>query len=476
MKVVKTLMFGFLFVSAHAWAAVPTESHGFETSLRALARELTIPGLAFAVVRNGKVISSGQLNPDSKTMPLTIDMPLRFASVTKALTAVALMRAVDRGALSLDDSAGKWLPELRTYPQITVRHLAAHVSEGLPGTEYVYGTNRYAKLAPVLMQVLGVKSFEDVLRAEIVIPSGMTWHDSPNLGAHAGFVSTVNDMALFVQALQGGRLLSKKRFDEMTTPFKSRGAALPVGVGFFSQQLEGERVAWSFGQDDPDHSSALLLMLPKRRLALVLLANTDELSNPFRLLMGDVRYSPFATAFLDAFAPAVGKGIGERERLTQSALISVWNQNGANATAAFNKLASLGEPRADDLVPHFLATMVGDFESMAYVDKLDAAVSGAHRANRWALLASGELNERLNRPAESAQRFEAILTLPNQEADGLATLFRAWSFAGLARVYKDSDRQRAIQYVQQGLATGVTGGTRGDLLDLGNALEAPSSY
>jgi hypothetical protein len=89
---------------------------------------------------------------------------------------------------------------------------------------------------------------------------------------------------------------------------------------------------------------------------------------------------------------------------------------------------------------------------------------------------TGELNERLNRPAESAQRFEAILTLPNQEADGLATLFRAWSFAGLARVYKDSDRQRAIQYVQQGLATGVTGGTRGDLLDLGNALEAPSSY
>ena len=99
---------------------------------------------------------------------------------------------------------------------------------------------------------------------------------------------------------------------------------------------------WSFGQDDPDYSSALLMMLPERKLALVLLANTDELSNPFRLLMGDVRYSPFATAFLDAYAPAAAKGIAARERVMQSALIAFARQDRDRATQEFRRFAALG--------------------------------------------------------------------------------------------------------------------------------------
>lgn len=395
MTVFLRLLVGLLAWSSVSAAGLPAARDRFDASLRQLGADLTIPGIAYAVVSDGKIVSTGQMNVDANSPPLAIDTPLRFASVTKALTAVALMRAVDRGALSLDDSASKWLPELSARPEISVRHLAAHVSEGTPGAEFVYATGRYAKLGPILTKALKTASFEEVLRQEIMVPAKMTWRDSPDLGAHAGFVSTVSDMALFAQALQQGQLIKPKHFEEMTTPFKSRGSSLPVGVGFFSQQLGGERVVWSFGQDDPDHSSALLLMLPKRKLSLVLLANTDELSNPFRLLMGDVRYSPFATAFLDAYAAEAGKAIGERERLIQATLVSIWKQDGEKATTQFRQLVRYGEPRRDDFAPHFIASLLGDAESAAFTEKLDGSVMAAHPANRWALLMSAGINSTL---------------------------------------------------------------------------------
>ena len=446
----------------------------FEASLRRLGAELTIPGMAFAVVSNGQVVHSGELSGDGSRPALTIDTPLRFASITKALTAVALLRAVDRGVLSLDDRLVEWLPEFNGDVHVTVRHVAAHVSEGIPGTEYVYGSSRYARLAAVLTKAFKAKRFEDVLREEVLTPAGMTWRDSPHLGAHAGLVSTVRDMALFVQALQNDRLLSPGHFENMTTPFVSAaGMRMPAGVGFFSQQVGDERIVWSFGQDDPDHSSALLLMLPERRLALVLLANTDELSNPFRLLMGDVRYSPFATAFLDAFAPHVARFIGERERLGQAALVSLWNGDRTAASQKFREFARMQAGGPDDVVTHFIAGSVADPETRGYAEILDSAVTAAHPANRWVLLLSAGLNSRLERFDVAARRYEAILALRNQEPDGLASLFRAWSYTGLARIHRPTDPNRALQYVEQGLATGVTGDTRNGLVDLQKQLASP---
>lgn len=255
MNAIKTWVLVLCLVSPACVAASPDPQVQFPAAVRTLAQELTIPGIAFAVVRDGKVIGQGELSTGSASAPLTADTPLRFASVTKALTAIALMRAVDRGALSLDDPVSKWLPDFADRPEITIRHLAAHVSEGVPGAEYVYATQRYAKLGPVLAKALKAPGFEAVLRAEVIAPARMTWHESPDLGAHAALVSTVNDMARLVQALQRGTLLNRGRFEQMTTPFGSSKGRSPVGVGFFSQQIGGERVVWSFGQDDPDYSA-----------------------------------------------------------------------------------------------------------------------------------------------------------------------------------------------------------------------------
>lgn len=451
--------------------ALPVAATGkFDDQIQNYSSRLTIPGVAYIVVKDGRAVATGAKGLDTQT-------PLRFASVTKAFTAVLLMRAVEAGKISLDDSVSKWLPDFADRPQIKVRHLAAHVSEGVPGSEFVYATSRYARLGEILAKVWGAPDYETALRREVIEPAGLTWHDSPGLGAHAALVSTVEEVAKFVAALQANQLISKKSFNAMTTPFVSTtGRKLPVGVGFFSQQIGGERVVWSFGQDDPDYSSALLLMVPKRKLAIVMLANSDELSNPFRLLMGNIRTSPFATAFLDSYAPDLAADIGQRDREITQILTAVASNQAPEAIRGFTALAARDANVAqDDFALHFLAAMMASELPGAYCVKLDEAVVGAHPQNRWALLMSGGIHTQLGRRELALSRYDTLLALPNQEPDGLWRLFRAWAYTGSAAAVKDSDPARALKYIEDGLSTGVTGGTRNDLLQLQKSIASSHS-
>lgn len=450
---------------------VAQASAAFETAVAARAAELTIPGIAYAVVRDGAIISAGEITTGDGPA-LTPDTPLRFASVTKAFTAVLLMRAIEQGKLSLDDNVSRWNEDFSDQSQITLRHVAAHVSEGEVGREYVYSTTRYAMLGDILAKAYGAHSYEDALRRELIAPLGMTWRESPYLGAHAGLVASVQDVSRFVAALQTNELISANSFLTMATPYSGPNGPLPVGVGWFSQTLGGEPVVWSFGQDDPDHSSALALLLPQRNTALIMLANTDELSNPFRLMMGDISKSPFATAFLDAFAPELSASIAECDRAISELLISINREDMATASVQFAGLAAGEAPIDADLVLHFASGIVASEDTSAFARQLDNAVIQRHPANRWALLLSAGLHTRLGDTALATQRYENLLELRNQEPDGLHTLFRAWAYQGLAAIHIN-DPARARSYIEGGLATGVTGGTRDGLLVLRDRIVEP---
>src|SRR5687768_1031104 len=163
--------------SLAAAAAGSTELRDARTNFELLtaehARQLSIPGIAYAVVRDGQIAVTGAFSAGDAGS-IDHSTPLRFASVTKSFTAVLLMRAVEAGKISLDDSVAKWLPEFSGRPEIKVRHLAAHVSEGIPGTEYVYGTARYARLGDILAKAWGTTSYEAALRREVIGPAGLT--------------------------------------------------------------------------------------------------------------------------------------------------------------------------------------------------------------------------------------------------------------------------------------------------------------
>jgi len=79
-----------------------------ETILEGHRREQHIPGLAFVVVEDDRIVylKALGLRDLEHVRPVTADTVFPIGSCTKAFTSMALAVSQDRGALSLDDSPG----------------------------------------------------------------------------------------------------------------------------------------------------------------------------------------------------------------------------------------------------------------------------------------------------------------------------------------------------------------------------------
>lgn len=103
-------------------------------SLWSIYKQANIPGMAVAIIKEGKVIykrTYGLANLESKT-PITDSTAFNIASVSKQFTAFIALLAEQEGKLSLDDDIRTYLPELSHLPyKITIRQLANH-THGLP--------------------------------------------------------------------------------------------------------------------------------------------------------------------------------------------------------------------------------------------------------------------------------------------------------------------------------------------------------
>ncbi len=104
----------------------------------AAARRL--PGLAWGVVFDGQLVLSGGCGQaDIAQQRLATPQSLfRAASMSKSLTAMAILQLREAGRLSLDDPAALYLPGMKALrpaaddaPEITIRHLLTH-GAGLP--------------------------------------------------------------------------------------------------------------------------------------------------------------------------------------------------------------------------------------------------------------------------------------------------------------------------------------------------------
>jgi len=94
-----------------------------------------LPGAAAIVGYQGRIIGEHYtgLADAVARRPITADTLFAVASLTKPLTATALMALVERGLCSLDEPVGQIAPELAALSRgVTVRHLLTHTS-GLPG-------------------------------------------------------------------------------------------------------------------------------------------------------------------------------------------------------------------------------------------------------------------------------------------------------------------------------------------------------
>ena len=76
------------------------------------------PGVAAIVVRDGKIVyhkAFGKADLDANK-PLSKDAMYRIASMTKAITSLAVMMLHEEGKIMLDDPISKYIPEFATQP------------------------------------------------------------------------------------------------------------------------------------------------------------------------------------------------------------------------------------------------------------------------------------------------------------------------------------------------------------------------
>lgn len=269
------------------------------SSVRAPVDGLVYPAISVAVgnTASGVVAAMAYGKANMSTgRPLTTDTPMRMASVSKSITAAAILMLDQAGKLSIDKPVIAYVPQYTSNgAEMTLRQLL-NQSSGIPGhahndpilhgdgpitqaefyqklnatplyappgTQFDYSNANYYLLADVVQNVSG-QSFADWLKQHIFTPAGMsnTFSDegkadsstvlgyvhrtskdpfiqcpapdwSGELGA-GGIISTPSDIVRFDIALFNGTLMDAAHRQEMIAPSFSLGNGVSYALGWFT--------------------------------------------------------------------------------------------------------------------------------------------------------------------------------------------------------------------------------------------------
>jgi CubicO group peptidase (beta-lactamase class C family) len=123
-----------VFLAAQTRLQAAEAQSGLQDYLKKEMRELRIPGMQVAVVRNHKIVFLAALGlaEVGNDVPVTNKTVFPIASATKAFTGVALMQLVEKGKLELGAPISRYIDGLPApWQRVTIRQLATHIS-GLP--------------------------------------------------------------------------------------------------------------------------------------------------------------------------------------------------------------------------------------------------------------------------------------------------------------------------------------------------------
>jgi CubicO group peptidase (beta-lactamase class C family) len=183
---IKTAFLGIAaaFMAAPALAQAP-EPAALDAEIGAVLTkwmaENHVPGMVFGVIKDGRLayVRAEGVQETAQKRPVTSDTLFRIASMTKAFTALSILKLRDEGRLALDDPADRYVPEMRgwTYPtsdspRITIRDLLTH-SAGMV-TDDPWGDRQ---------QVLSQTAFTAMLRSGVPFTRAPEMrHEYSNLG------------------------------------------------------------------------------------------------------------------------------------------------------------------------------------------------------------------------------------------------------------------------------------------------------
>jgi CubicO group peptidase (beta-lactamase class C family) len=171
-----------------------------------------VPGLVYGVVAGDRLVhlAAFGVQDTESARPVTADTLFRVASMTKAFTALTILKLRDDGLVRLDAAAAEYVPEMRAWkyptddsPPIRVRDLLSHAAgfvtddpwgdrqtplpeedftrllrDGVPftsapGMRYEYSNLGYAILGRIVTNVSG-RPYAETIARTLLQPLGMT--------------------------------------------------------------------------------------------------------------------------------------------------------------------------------------------------------------------------------------------------------------------------------------------------------------
>ncbi len=285
---------------------------------------------AVLVVREGEVLSNMGIGLANRELGLVNGPETLFeiASLTKIITACAVMSLVEEGKVGLDDSIAAHLPGVPEDKRgITIRHLLTHTSgmprfgpsgggdnlelavggylsgppSASPGEQSEYWNGGYALLAGIIEQVSG-ETYQRFCERRVFEPAGMTRsgftgqtfethslatgyngmipertaadHPYASYGWHykgmGGMVTSLNDLRRFVDTYESGKLLQDETVQQMETPDDGW-----YGFGWAITQTDRGTQRIGHG-GDVQGFHCYLLRFPEEDTLIVVLSNTDD--------------------------------------------------------------------------------------------------------------------------------------------------------------------------------------------------------
>jgi D-alanyl-D-alanine carboxypeptidase len=264
------------------------------------------PGAAIIVRKGGQTIFRKGYGMADLELGVAVepDMIFRLGSITKQFTAMSILMLAQEGKLGLRDEITKFLPGYPTHGKsITVEHLLTHTSgiqsytdmpEWLPlwrkdftvkelidlfkdrpmqfepGRSWAYCNSGYILLGAIIEKASG-KTYEDFVMERIFKPLGMkgscygsteriiprrvpgyqagkegfinaTYLSMTQPYAAGSLLSTVDDLAVWSDAVFAGKVVRKEWLDKAFTPYKlANGQSTGYGYGWFVGDLAGHR-------------------------------------------------------------------------------------------------------------------------------------------------------------------------------------------------------------------------------------------
>lgn len=303
-----------------------------------------LPGATVGVALRGKPIYRKGFGLANMELPVVLSpsMRMRIGSATKHITCLTYLLLCEEGKARLDDSLGKYLPELNsvTHP-VTIRHLMGHTGglrdaanirfqfsgmsgmastsdllslyrdidtiNAAPSTSWMYSNGAYVLLSEVIERISG-QSLGDAMASRIFRPLEMNstmlrrWDtdfvensSTPHMTNPAGqferpswgldfsgggaVVSTVDDMLRWLRHMDAPVVGSAETWRLMKAPqILSNGSSTGYGLGLVTGQYRGAETLYHIG--GWLGASAQVLKVPAVELDIAIMVNRHDVSAP----------------------------------------------------------------------------------------------------------------------------------------------------------------------------------------------------